>query len=172
MSRISREFSGPRGFVAHERAWSRTRENLWALNAPIQSEAVIEVAESDFDSENHKRLLMCASWGSLAFRIFVLFVDTAASHRAPLIEPLQGPSIEPLQGTSIGGLDQRRPMWSRGCIRRLPLRLALVREREDIWVSGHTCRFLQIQTIPLSGVHKMFSSELEAHWEVNQCSRV
>ena len=46
----------PRGFLAHERARDKTREKLWAhtlgpLNTPIQSEAVIEVSESDSDSQ-------------------------------------------------------------------------------------------------------------------------
>ena len=51
----------PRGFLAHKRVWgeeaiSRMRENLWAhmlgpLNVLIQSEAVIEVSELEFDSE-------------------------------------------------------------------------------------------------------------------------
>ena len=52
------------GFLAHEQVWGKMWENLWVctlgpLNAPIQSEAIIEFSESDFDSETLK---MASHW--------------------------------------------------------------------------------------------------------------
>ena len=65
--------------LTDEHEVKRERTSLGPLNAPIQSDAVIEVSVSDFDL-----VLMCAHRGSLAFRP--------------------------------------------------PLRLTLVRERENLWV--------------------------------------
>ena len=65
----------------------KTQENLWVhtlgpLNVPIQSEAVIEISESDFDTETSKKASdwigmlkgpTCVSRGSLVFCLALIY---------------------------------------------------------------------------------------------------